>query len=83
MSKWEAARPSTILILFFVLPAIATVFLPKAIYAAVNGNFADSWAGFALFGIFFSMEIAGLISILSPSRHIKFHQGKTEVEKQV
>lgn len=70
MFKWEGSKSSTVVILIFVLPAIAAAFLPKAIYSAVNGNFGDSWLGFTIFGIFFAMEIAGPVSILSSESHI-------------
>ena len=65
MSRKDALRPSVVLLLIFMLPAIAAAFLPKAIYSAVNANFANSWIGFTLFGIFFAMGIAGLITILN------------------
>lgn len=78
MFKWEGSKSSTVVILIFFLPVLAAAFLPKAIYSAVNGNFGDSWLGFTMFGIFFAMGIAGLISVLSSEPHIKI---SAEIEK--
>ena len=83
MSKKDAARPGVVLLLVLFIPMIAATFLPKAIHSAVNGNFGNSWAGFVVFGIFFFMGIAGLISILSPARQTEDNQKPEEAEKQI